>query len=137
MEFGFNGGSLGFRDVDDVNYFGLNDVYGLSGGHTATLTSAWVRLPARGFLLVFFIDHRFKMNRFGLPFVKRFALSYQTVVSLSCLSVKLVYCGQMVGWIKMPLGTEVGLGPGHIVLDGDPAIPTKRDTAAPNFSVHV
>jgi len=27
----------------------------------------------------------------------------------------------MVGWIKMPLGTEVGLGPGHIVLDGDPA----------------
>ena len=23
----------------------------------------------------------------------------------------------------MPLGTEVGLGPGHIVLDGDPAPP--------------
>ena len=31
--------------------------------------------------------------------------------------------GQMAGWIKMPLGTEVGLGPGHIVLDGDPAPP--------------
>ena len=31
-----------------------------------------------------------------------------------------VYCGQMAGWIKMPLGTEVGLGPGDIVLDGDP-----------------
>ena len=29
-----------------------------------------------------------------------------------------VRCGQMVGWIKMPLGTEVALGPGHIVLDG-------------------
>jgi len=29
----------------------------------------------------------------------------------------LVYCGQTVGWIKMPLGTEVGLGPGDIVLD--------------------
>ena len=27
-----------------------------------------------------------------------------------------VYCGQMAGWIKMPLGTEVHLGPGHIVL---------------------
>jgi len=30
----------------------------------------------------------------------------------------------MAGWIKMPLGTElteVDLGPGHIVLDGDPA----------------
>ena len=38
-----------------------------------------------------------------------------------CLSVTLVYCGQMVGWIQMPLGTEVDLGPGHIALDGDPA----------------
>jgi len=26
-----------------------------------------------------------------------------------------VYCGQTAGWIKMPLGTEVGLGPGDIV----------------------
>jgi len=26
-----------------------------------------------------------------------------------------------VGWIKTKLGPEVGLGPGHIVLDGDPA----------------
>ena len=32
-----------------------------------------------------------------------------------------VYCGQMAGWMKTPLGTEVGLGPGHIVLDGVPA----------------
>jgi len=31
----------------------------------------------------------------------------------------------------MLLGTEVGLGPGHIVLDGDPALPTERDTATP------
>jgi len=30
-----------------------------------------------------------------------------------------------VGWIKMPLGTEVGLGPGHFVLDGDPTPPLK------------
>jgi len=29
-----------------------------------------------------------------------------------------VYCGQTAGWIKMPLGVEVGLGPGHNVLDG-------------------
>jgi len=48
---------------------------------------------------------------------------------LSVLSVTLVYCGQMVGWIKMKLGMEVGLG--HIVLDGDPA-PPKRGTA-PSF----
>jgi len=32
-----------------------------------------------------------------------------------------VYYGQKAGWIKMALGVEVGLGPGHIVLDGDPA----------------
>jgi len=25
----------------------------------------------------------------------------------------------MDGWIKMPLGTQVGLGPGNTVLDGD------------------
>jgi len=37
--------------------------------------------------------------------------------------------GQTVGWIKMPLGKEVGLGPGHIVLDGDPA-GTQSPTAA-------
>ena len=30
-----------------------------------------------------------------------------------------VCCGQMVGWIKMPLGTKVG----HIVLYGDPVPP--------------
>ena len=46
-----------------------------------------------------------------------------------CLSVLFVclslYCGQMVGWIKMPLGMVVGLGPGDIVLGGDPAPPHK------------
>jgi len=49
-----------------------------------------------------------------------------------CLSVTLMYCGQTVGWIKMKLGREVGLGPGYIELDADPASPPKRDTA-PNF----
>ena len=43
----------------------------------------------------------------------------------------------MAGRIKMPLGTEVGLGPGDFVLDGDPA-PPKRDTAFPlHFSVRL
>jgi len=46
---------------------------------------------------------------------------------LSCLSVMLVYCCQMVGRIKMKLGVQVGLSPGHIVLDRDPA-PPKRGT---------
>jgi len=43
----------------------------------------------------------------------------------------------MARWIKMPFGTEVGLGPGDIVLDEDPAPPQKGGTAAPHFSVHV
>jgi len=42
-------------------------------------------------------------------------------VCLACLSVTLVYCDQMVGWIKMKLDMQVGLVPGHIVLDWDPA----------------
>jgi len=36
-----------------------------------------------------------------------------------------VYCGQTAGWIKMPLGTKVGLDPRHIVLHGDLAPPGK------------
>jgi len=42
-----------------------------------------------------------------------------------------VYCGQTAKWIKMPLGTEVNLGPGDVVLDGVAALP-KRGTA-PSF----
>ena len=32
-----------------------------------------------------------------------------------------VSCGQMAGWMKTPLGTEVDLDPGHIALNGIPA----------------
>ena len=32
-----------------------------------------------------------------------------------------VYCGQVAGWMKTPLGAEVDLGAGHIVLDRVPA----------------
>jgi len=45
-----------------------------------------------------------------------------------------VCCGQTAGWIKMALGTDVSLGPGHIVLDGDPApLPKKGTEPHPNF----
>jgi len=37
-------------------------------------------------------------------------LSDRCLSVLSCLSVTLVYCGQTVGWIKMKLGVQVGLG---------------------------
>jgi len=54
----------------------------------------------------------------------------RTVV-LSVLSVTLVYCGQTIGWIKMPLGME-GLGPEDTVLDRHPAPPqAERGTAVP------
>ena len=56
---------------------------------------------------------------------------------LSCLSVTLVYCGQTVGWIKMPLGMEVGLSPGDVVLDGNPPPPHRKGYSSPHFLSHV
>jgi len=37
----------------------------------------------------------------------------------------------------MPLGKEVGFGPGHIVLDGVPAPSQRGTTAPPHFLAHV
>jgi len=34
-------------------------------------------------------------------------------------------------WIKMPLGSEIGLGPGDIVLDGDQALPHWKGHSSP------
>jgi len=49
-----------------------------------------------------------------------------------------ICCGQMVGWIKMPLGREVGLSPSDIMLDGGLAPPhqKKGQTPSPQFSAH-
>ena len=47
-----------------------------------------------------------------------------------------VCCGQKAGWIKMPLGTDVRLGPGHIVLDGYPSL-LPKGAQHPHFSVHI
>ena len=60
------------------------------------------------------------------------------MLSDHCLSihsvkfVTLVYYGQTVQGIKMKRGTQVGLGPDHIVLDGNPA-PRPQKGTAPNF----
>ena len=49
-----------------------------------------------------------------------------------------VYCGQTAGWIKIILGTEVGLSPGDlVVLDGDPAPFPKKGPESSQFSAHV
>ena len=77
---------------------------------------------------------------FGQPFVKRFTLCYRAVVLyvLSvCLPVTLVYSGQTAGWIKMPLGTEVGLVPGDMVLDGYPAPSRGNEHGSPHFLADV
>jgi len=54
-----------------------------------------------------------------------------------CLSVTLVYCGQTVGRIKMKLGMQVGLGPCHIVLGGDPAPPPLKGHGSPIFGPYL
>jgi len=54
-----------------------------------------------------------------------------------CVSVKLVYCGQTVGRIKTKLGMQVDLGPGHIVLDGDPAPFPSKGHSPPIFGPYL
>jgi len=53
-----------------------------------------------------------------------------------CLPVTLVHCGQTVGRIQMKLGKQVGLGPGHTVLDGKPAHPPSKGQR-PQFSTNI
>ena len=65
--------------------------------------------------------HRF-CDRIDQHFCSPYAIGPFSPV-LSLLYVTFVYCGQTVGGIKMPLGTEVSYDPGHILLDGDPASP--------------
>ena len=52
-----------------------------------------------------------------------------------------VYCGQTARWMKMPLGTKIGLSPGDSVLDGEPAAPSQKGGGARRrrflFSAHV
>jgi len=75
--------------------------------------------------------------------INHWATVYRPMLSdrcLSCiyfvLSVMLVYCGHTAGWMKMPIGMEVCLGSGHILLDGDLA-PHRKGHSSPHFSAHV
>ena len=43
-------------------------------------------------------------------------------------------CGQTAGWIKMLLGREVDLGPGHIVFDGYLPLPPQKKRKGHNPS---
>jgi len=53
------------------------------------------------------------------------------MLSVRCLSVTFVHCGQVVGQIKMKLRTQVCLGPGHILLGGHPGPPPLRGHSPP------
>ena len=44
-----------------------------------------------------------------------------------------ICCGQMAGWIKMPLGMQVSVSLGDFVLDGDPALLLKKEAEPLSF----
>jgi len=64
-------------------------------------------------------------------------LSVLSCLVPSVLSVTFVHCGQTVGRIKMKLGMQVRLGPGHIVLGGDPAHPPLKGHSPPIFGPYL
>jgi len=43
----------------------------------------------------------------------------------------------MAAWMKMKLGMQVGLGPGHIVLHRDPAPPPQKGSGDPQLLAHI
>jgi len=67
--------------------------------------------------------------------MQRSAIVMRCRLSVVCRlsSVTRVYCGQTVGRIEMKLAMQVGLGPGHIVLDGNQPSTPQRGTD-PQFS---
>jgi len=65
------------------------------------------------------------------PIFSPSVLAKRLVGSRCHLARRYVYCGQTIGWIKLPLGIEVVLGPGHIVLDGDPPPPHGKGQGSP------
>jgi len=85
----------------------------LTSGYFDILILSCVYRHQSTFFLAFIVPFHLLFSILGRPF----DLCYRTVVRLSVCPVTLVYCGQTVEWIKIPLGTEVCLSPGDIVLD--------------------
>jgi len=67
-------------------------------------TAHMTRLIVHAVLLRSVLNGGSNVSIFAQPFIKRFALCYETDETVS-VSVTLVYCGQTVGWIKIKLGT--------------------------------
>jgi len=58
----------------------------------------------------------------GMPLPRRYCVRWGTSSPKKGTQPPIlahVYCGQTAGCIRIPLGTEVGIGPGDIVLDVD------------------
>ena len=92
--------------------------------------------PSRGVPWPLYEEYALEPNNYlyWRPFLQRFAYAIAMGQMSVCLSVTLVYCGQTVGWIKMPLGKEVDHSPaGHTVLDWDQLIPRKGAQQPPLF----
>ena len=94
---------------------------------------------------LYLVDHSFlwivwKTVRYAIVVLSDHCLSCPVCLLCWCIvdkclarDVKLHLTNwQMLGWIKMKLGLEVGLGPGHIVLDGDPTPQKEWGTAPPH-----
>jgi len=95
----------------------------------AKLAAAWIKMPLGTEVGLGLRDIVFDVDPTQLPQKKK---STPTPYPTQFLAV---YCGQMAGWMKTPLGTEVDLGPSHIVLDGVPA--PAKGTTTPLLSDHV
>jgi len=64
-----------------------------------------------------------------------YAIGPLSVLSCLVLSVTLVYCGQTVGWIKVKLGVQVGLGPNHNKMGNH--LPSPKGTQPPIFGPYL
>ena len=67
---------------------------------------------------------------------KTFRRAIGPLSCLSVLSVTLVYCGQTVGWIKMKLCMQVGLGPSHTVRLGPSSGHEKGHSSPLTFEIY-
>ena len=77
---------------------------------------------------------------YGRPFLKRFALCYQTVVCLSCPVLSVCNIGVLWpnGWTDQDETWHAGRPrPWHIALDGDPALPPQRGAEPPIFGPYL
>ena len=132
---------VAYRRVDDLRSPAGCLYTGISSGPNARyrVWEAFTFLPL-GFVLGFELVFRLGLG-LGLVVAVQFMTvhiltvqiktgNYGTVSSAHFLAH--VYCRQIAGWINMPFGMEVRLGPDHIVLDGNPA-PHKGHSSPLNF----